>query len=76
MTFDEWWKSNFGDTPLEEGNGGIVAIRPWAAAVAAERERCAKIADIHGECATDRRAHRAFAVVAAAIREDESCRTK
>ena len=42
MTFDEWWVSH----PIKDLKVGPDDVKAaWDAAIAAERERCAKIAD-------------------------------
>lgn len=40
-TFDDWWKANYGNTPIGEDDAvGVTAMLAWDAATRAERERC------------------------------------
>lgn len=42
MTFDDWWEQNSADLTWR-----VECQAAWDAAVAAERERCAKVADAY-----------------------------
>ena len=51
MEFDEWWKTYWGPTgqpAVFDAAMKEIAENSWAAATAAERERCARIAEGDG----------------------------
>ena len=71
MTFEEWWGDAFPDLDDYE-----LAQAAWQAATAAERERCAKVAEglLEQTVVTDTRVIHSNAMaqrIAAAIREDK-----